>query len=820
LDFALVFVTIKINTLEQQPSKNTLNTQRTVPRTFIKKETKGSQSMNKQSLLTKLILFGCVLCIVPVLSLGLLSYMESSTSIQHQVNQSNTLIMKQMKGNIEQVLKTLDYTLNHMADSTLMQDALFRPMDYNDFQLYNSLRREFGHIQSFDMKVTDVLLLNAAEKWLINNNGLYELDKFKEKDHLLSFMNLPNNSSWILHDNHNLGSPDTQSYSCDQTIILVKKLPLLLSDKRGILFAPIPVCSLAQMMEPDSTARHFMIMDKNYTIMVHPNEALIGKSILETGYIDKDQLAHFNNNGDQFETITDTGSYSITYVKSDLNNWIYVSFTEMSQLTKESRAIGWFTLYACLLILAVCVIFVWIGSRSMYNPLRGILKAISDGLPEWNAAKRNEFQVIQEHIQQLFASNSNLKVEINRHSQQVRSFFLINMYQDNVKKNEIEERLRAYGYAELIDAWDRMIVLTLQIDSLEETRYEDNDLDLLMFAVNNIVEEIVPPANRLTPVIFDQTQVTLIGLHDSENESFKDRIYQFTESIQRNIRTYLGLSISIGLSLPFDSTNKSARAYREGVEALMQRLKLGQGIVVPYENLNAGKHTLIYTYPKQLENELIESIKLADEEKSHLLLKQWLIQILGKDQTPQLYQISLIRLLNDLMIVSQESGIALVQVHNEGHSMHEELLQLYISGEIESWFRNRILQPMLQVFRDRGDSQYHNLSEQIISMIHNEYDTELTLDACALRLHYNAFYLSSVFKKETDMTFSDYLLMYRFQMARKWLTETDMPIKDIAQKLQYNNPQNFIRSFRKQEEMTPGQYRSKYGGSEREDTTQ
>ncbi|MEK3914770.1 helix-turn-helix domain-containing protein [Paenibacillus sp. FSL H7-0331] len=767
--------------------------------------------MNKQSLLTKLILFGCVLCIVPVLLLGMLSYMESSSSIQHQVNQSNTLIMKQMKGNIEQVLKTLDYTLNHMADSTLMQDALFRQMDYNDFQLYNSLRREFGHIQSFDMKVTDVLLLNAADKWLINNNGLYELNKFKETEHLLSFMNLPNNSSWILHENSNLGSPDTQSNKCSHTVILVKKLPLLLSDKRGILFAPIPVCSLASMMESDSTARHFMIMDQNHTIMVHPDETLIGKSIMETGYINENELTHFANNSEQFETNTTTGSYSVTYVKSDLNNWIYVSFTEMSQFTKESRAIGWFTLYACLLILAVCVIFVWYGSRNMYNPMRRILQAISEGLPEWDAVKRNEFQVIQEHIQQLFASNSNLKVEINRHSQQVRSFFLINMYQDNVVKTEIEDRLRAYGYAELIDGWDQMIVLTLQIDSLEETRFTANDLDLLMFAINNIVEEIVPAENRLTPVIFDQTQVTLIGFKGSQTGSFKDRVYQFTESIQQNIRTYLGLSISIGLSLPFDSASKSARAYREGLEALMQRLKLGQGIVVPYENLNSGKHTLIYTYPKQLENELIESIKLADEDKSYALLKQWLVQVLGKDQTPQLYQISLIRLLNDLMIVSQESGIALVQIHHEGRSMHEELLQLYISGEIESWFRTRILQPMLQVFRDRGDSQYHNLSEQIISMIHSEYDTELTLDECALRLHYNAFYLSSVFKKETDMTFSDYLLMYRFQMARKWLIETDMPIKDIAQKLQYNNPQNFIRSFRKQEEMTPGQYRSKYG---------
>jgi AraC-like DNA-binding protein len=767
--------------------------------------------MKEQSLLTKLIFFGCLVCIIPVLSLGLLSYMESSTSIQNQVNQSNTLIMKQMKGNIEQVLKTLDYTLNHIVDSTLMQDVLFRPITYKDFQVYNNLRREFGHIQSFDMKVTDVLMLNVTEKWLINNNGLYDIDKIPEKDHLLSFMNLPHASNWILHDNANLGSPDTQSYTCSKTIVLVKKLPLLGSDKRGVIFAPIPVCSLASMMESDSQARHFMILDQNYNIMVHPDPSLVGKSVLETGYLEQNDLNRFDSRDAQFETRSKSGPYSVTYVRSDLNNWIYVSFTEISQLTKESREIGWFTLYTCLLILAVSVIFVWIGSRKMYTPIRGILKAITESLPDRSGNKRNEFQLIQEHIQNLFASNSSLKVEITRHSEQVRTFFLINTYQGNVNKAEIEDRLRAYGYANHIDSWDRMVVLTLQIDSIEETRFSEGDLDLLLFAVNNIVEEIVPPENRLTPVIFDQTQVTLIGFKGLEEESFNDRIYEFTESIQQNVRTYLELTVSIGMSLPFDSTGTSPRAYREGLEALMQRLKLGKGIVVPYASLNAGKHTLIYTYPKQLENELIESIKVADETKSHDLLKQWLSQVLGKDQSPQVYQISLIRLLNDLLVVTQESGIALTQVHNDGRSMHEELLQLYVGGEIETWFRVRILQPMLQVFRDRGEFQYHNLSEQIITIIHSEYDTDLTLDECASRLHYNAFYLSSVFKKETDMTFSEYLSMYRFQIARKWLTETEMPIKDIAQKLQYTNPQNFIRSFRKQEEMTPGQYRSKYG---------
>jgi AraC-like DNA-binding protein len=61
------------------------------------------------------------------------------------------------------------------------------------------------------------------------------------------------------------------------------------------------------------------------------------------------------------------------------------------------------------------------------------------------------------------------------------------------------------------------------------------------------------------------------------------------------------------------------------------------------------------------------------------------------------------------------------------------------------------------------------------------------------------------------MSFSDYLSQYRMNMSKKWLVETDMSVKDIAERLTYTNPQNFIRSFKKQEDMTPGQYRAKYG---------
>ncbi|KRF03357.1 hypothetical protein ASG89_23230 [Paenibacillus sp. Soil766] len=77
-------------------------------------------------------------------------------------------------------------------------------------------------------------------------------------------------------------------------------------------------------------------------------------------------------------------------------------------------------------------------------------------------------------------------------------------------------------------------------------------------------------------------------------------------------------------------------------------------------------------------------------------------------------------------------------------------------------------------------------------------------------MNYSPNYLTKVFRKETGVNFSDYLSEYRMNMAKQWLLETDMKIFEIAEKLKYNTPANFIRYFRKLGGTTPGQYRDSF----------
>jgi AraC-like DNA-binding protein len=384
------------------------------------------------------------------------------------------------------------------------------------------------------------------------------------------------------------------------------------------------------------------------------------------------------------------------------------------------------------------------------------------------------------------------------------------LYLGNMRSTETIEKMKYFGLDLYSSKWRNMTVLTLQVDTLDDTRYEMRDLELLLFAVSNIVEEKIPLEQRLPTVWFDQTLIVLVGTDKEDSQAIHDDIYELTESLQVLIKRFLDLSVSIGISLPFQEIKKASRAYNEGLRALKHRIKLGKGVIIPYSSIHADKQTIIYEYPGGTELELMDAIKLADEEESLRHLRNWMDKAFHRSHSPGEYQISLMRLLNNLLIVKQETGISFEQIGAHEHSLYEELLELNMKLEIEEWFKEKIILPLIQVFSDRQDSQYHNLSEEIVHMIQKYYDTDITLEDCASKLHYNANYLSSVFKKETNFTFSEYLSNFRFQMAKKWLIETDLTVKEIADKLKYTNPQNFIRSFRKQEGMTPGQYRSKY----------
>lgn len=68
-------------------------------------------------------------------------------------------------------------------------------------------------------------------------------------------------------------------------------------------------------------------------------------------------------------------------------------------------------------------------------------------------------------------------------------------------------------------------------------------------------------------------------------------------------------------------------------------------------------------------------------------------------------------------------------------------------------------------------------------------------------------YCSKYIKKCTGSTFSQLLKKVRFQKATELLINSNLNIRSISDTLGYENPENFIRAFKKEYHLSPTQYR-------------
>lgn len=99
--------------------------------------------------------------------------------------------------------------------------------------------------------------------------------------------------------------------------------------------------------------------------------------------------------------------------------------------------------------------------------------------------------------------------------------------------------------------------------------------------------------------------------------------------------------------------------------------------------------------------------------------------------------------------------------------------------------------------------------KKAVQYVEEHFPGPLTLRRVADAVHLNASYFSVLFKKETGMTFSEYLTRKRLALAKQLLLGTSLSISEIARMAGYGTTKYFTELFRKREGMTPGKYRER-----------
>lgn len=96
-----------------------------------------------------------------------------------------------------------------------------------------------------------------------------------------------------------------------------------------------------------------------------------------------------------------------------------------------------------------------------------------------------------------------------------------------------------------------------------------------------------------------------------------------------------------------------------------------------------------------------------------------------------------------------------------------------------------------------------------IEYIEENYVDDISIDDLCSTLNINKCYFCSIFKKETGLTFINYLNTYKINKSKELLHNPNMSLLEISHAVGFNNQSYYSTVFKKITSQTPLEYRDK-----------
>jgi AraC family transcriptional regulator, regulatory protein of adaptative response / methylphosphotriester-DNA alkyltransferase methyltransferase len=117
------------------------------------------------------------------------------------------------------------------------------------------------------------------------------------------------------------------------------------------------------------------------------------------------------------------------------------------------------------------------------------------------------------------------------------------------------------------------------------------------------------------------------------------------------------------------------------------------------------------------------------------------------------------------------------------------------------------------VRRAATDQSRCAIFEEAVAILWCEYARPITIGEVAWRLSVSPRQLQRIFTDRAGMGFRSYLTAVRMSNAAELLGATDMPVKDVAERVGYRDPSQFTKAFKRTHALSPSEWRGRHRGA-------
>ncbi|UVI30259.1 helix-turn-helix domain-containing protein [Paenibacillus spongiae] len=484
------------------------------------------------------------------------------------------------------------------------------------------------------------------------------------------------------------------------------------------------------------------------------------------------------------------------FKKNNGNRQIYVTAIAMSDMNKTLVKLNHITLVLFILALVLAIIMSILFSKQLNAPVRDLLKQMSlEGEPQQTKPSLRssifEFQMINEHIQELHLNRSDIESKLANHENLLTHYHYMTRLK-NISFNTNWNWPKPTGtfYIIMVQARIRHIL-------------EEN-------VVNESMKRIYDHIHRISADLFSQP-ITTIQMEDTQLLSFvpdqlHGKLHSFLDDfVQVMDSEKSSILLTIAVSPIITESTQLQSVYHR----LLQQTKLAKPIMEHQIFYTSDTHDMMMTDEPMILS--LEDDRLISEYilMGNISLSQQTISKLFDEINESVSTTAQLVELSDYVIRKYKKALKQLKVEFPNSLIRFKLyLQECVTIEHYKMLILSILDDVLQLINEkRAGAQ--DIINTVLSYIENHYQDDISLDYIASKLNMSAGYLSLYIKENTGTNFIDHLNGIRLKHAKHMLQSNNLSIQEVGMKVGYRNVTSFIRMFKKETGTTPGDFRKK-----------
>lgn len=404
-----------------------------------------------------------------------------------------------------------------------------------------------------------------------------------------------------------------------------------------------------------------------------------------------------------------------------------------------------------------------------------------------------------------FAEKRNVELLRERYQNSLpvlREQFYTRLLDGRISPSRIEEQSALYGI-ELPGKFLSVALTHLDADDDAPIRQRE----LLPLSLRQLIDENLGRRCDFISTLYNDSVAVIAGFENAEQVL---ELIDGMNQICKQARRFLGLTLTVGIGSPCESPSELRLAASGARSALDYRVLIGAGRAIYIEDVEPDP-TAHIPFDERDKHDLNAAIKLGTPEHISAAAER-LIGRLRESRLPiGQYQLYFMEVLAELVKLTRTYQLDMAEVFGRDFDGNFHLTGFDSLDALSVWFTDICLKISSLIRRERTNSSKETAENAKHFIAENYADFDISVEMLCAHLHVSPAYFSTLFKKETGMSFVAYLTQIRMDKAVELLSTTEDKTYEISLKVGYSEPNYFSYVFKKQFGMSPTKYRSSKG---------